>query len=305
MLRVAGLGACPRGASTAQHCSTPLPAAGPSSSCSSRHQADFAIHGPHMPRDTRCDAAARSLGECSTSAASRCKQYDARSHRRQRHGHAYGGSSPMIESVSSSARSRLPNTRITCLSAPSTSPSTFTASEPSLVDDEHPTESGFLTDDAIKTLYHHRHHDSFFSRGSQPATSQSAASASASAASAAAALPPASGFSYPPAQRNQIRATWDALMRWSRRFHTRRDRKRNPLASTSKVVVFGGGSFGTAMGAILARRKPELEVVLLLRDPVLCKDINTSHCNTKYLKVSALYFSPARCAVGPPLLAPL
>lgn len=51
-----------------------------------------------------------------------------------------------------------------------------------------------------------------------------------------------------------------------------------------KVVVFGGGSFGTAMGVALARSRPEIQVVLLLRDAYLCRDINELHCNTRYLK---------------------
>ncbi len=33
------------------------------------------------------------------------------------------------------------------------------------------------------------------------------------------------------------------------------------------MVVFGGGSFGTAIGCALARQKPDLTVTLLLRDP--------------------------------------
>ena len=31
--------------------------------------------------------------------------------------------------------------------------------------------------------------------------------------------------------------------------------------------MFGGGSFGTAIGCALARQKPDLAVMLLLRDP--------------------------------------
>lgn len=49
--------------------------------------------------------------------------------------------------------------------------------------------------------------------------------------------------------------------------------------------MFGGGSFGTAMGYSLARKRAELDVVLLLRDKQLCSDINEGHCNTKYLPV--------------------
>jgi len=51
----------------------------------------------------------------------------------------------------------------------------------------------------------------------------------------------------------------------------------------TKVAVFGGGSFGTAMGVALSRQHPDLEVVLLLRDPYLCKDINETHRNSRYL----------------------
>jgi hypothetical protein len=57
------------------------------------------------------------------------------------------------------------------------------------------------------------------------------------------------------------------------------------LGRLEKVVVFGGGSFGTAMAASLARSYKNVQVVMLLRDPYLCKDINELHCNTRYLKV--------------------
>jgi glycerol-3-phosphate dehydrogenase len=54
----------------------------------------------------------------------------------------------------------------------------------------------------------------------------------------------------------------------------------------SQVVVFGGGSFGTAIASCLAKKKKDIEIVLLLRDQGLCDDINRSHCNTRYLPVS-------------------
>jgi glycerol-3-phosphate dehydrogenase (NAD+) len=75
-------------------------------------------------------------------------------------------------------------------------------------------------------------------------------------------------------------------MRWSKTFSKRSANGLSPIEAADKVVVFGGGSFGTAMGSSLALKKPQLDVVLLLRDPYLCKDINSSHCNTKYLPVS-------------------
>jgi glycerol-3-phosphate dehydrogenase (NAD+) len=52
-----------------------------------------------------------------------------------------------------------------------------------------------------------------------------------------------------------------------------------------QVVVFGGGSFGTAMAASLANQKQDMDVVLLLRDPGLCSDINLLHLNSRYLPV--------------------
>jgi glycerol-3-phosphate dehydrogenase (NAD+) len=91
---------------------------------------------------------------------------------------------------------------------------------------------------------------------------------------------------FPPSERSQIQESWDALMRWSKSFRRQQaERRVDPLAAADKVVVFGGGSFGTAMGVSLARQKQELDVVLLLRDPYLCRDINGQHCNTKYLPV--------------------
>ena len=53
------------------------------------------------------------------------------------------------------------------------------------------------------------------------------------------------------------------------------------------MVVFGGGSFGTAMATALARQKQSLEVVMLMRDPYVCRDINHTHINARYLQVRA------------------
>lgn len=91
-------------------------------------------------------------------------------------------------------------------------------------------------------------------------------------------------FLYPPAESDQIRNSWDTLMRWSKLFGTKKESEYDPLDHTNKIVVFGGGSFGTAMGVALATKKSDLDVVLLLRDPLLCQDINTINCNTRYLK---------------------
>jgi glycerol-3-phosphate dehydrogenase (NAD+) len=87
---------------------------------------------------------------------------------------------------------------------------------------------------------------------------------------------------YTPEERKRIRESWKRLMRWSKRLRTKeaaaaKDRR------LEKVVIFGGGSFGTAMGVALAKSHPHLQVSLLLRDAYLCKDINETHCNTRYL----------------------
>ncbi|KAK1321680.1 hypothetical protein QJS10_CPA03g00923 [Acorus calamus] len=50
-----------------------------------------------------------------------------------------------------------------------------------------------------------------------------------------------------------------------------------------KVAVLGGGSFGTAMAAHIAERKAEMEVNMLVRDSLVCRSINESHYNRKYL----------------------
>jgi hypothetical protein len=121
----------------------------------------------------------------------------------------------------------------------------------------------------------------------QQAAAAAAASAPAElAGQAGSALGPGLAPLYPPAERSQIQESWDALMRWSKTFSKRSANTLSPIEAADKVVVFGGGSFGTAMGSSLALKKPQLDVVLLLRDPYLCKDINSSHCNTKYLPVS-------------------
>lgn len=55
-----------------------------------------------------------------------------------------------------------------------------------------------------------------------------------------------------------------------------------------QVCVLGGGSFATAMGVALARRKADLEVVMLLRRQDVCDQINTEHRNARYLPDTVL-----------------
>lgn len=87
---------------------------------------------------------------------------------------------------------------------------------------------------------------------------------------------------YTPEERKRIRESWKRLMRWSKRLRSKEiaAAKERRL---EKIVIFGGGSFGTAMGVALARSHPDLQVSLLLRDAYLCRDINEKHCNSRYL----------------------
>lgn len=115
-------------------------------------------------------------------------------------------------------------------------------------------------------------------------STSSKASASASKASAAYASPRTVLF--PAKEQGNIKDSWQTLMRWSKVF--KKDQNgAHVLDKTEKVVVFGGGSFGTAMGVALARQRSTLSVALLLRDAYVCRDINNTHTNTRYLPVSA------------------
>eukprot|EP01023_Acetabularia_acetabulum_P005139 TRINITY_DN12109_c0_g1_i1.p1 TRINITY_DN12109_c0_g1~~TRINITY_DN12109_c0_g1_i1.p1 ORF type:complete len:446 (-),score=61.61 TRINITY_DN12109_c0_g1_i1:1386-2693(-) len=89
-------------------------------------------------------------------------------------------------------------------------------------------------------------------------------------------------FQFGDTERESIRESWDALMRWSRVFKTRKVYHENALNRAQKVAVLGGGSFGTAIATVLARNKLSMEVVIAMRDEKLCQDINQRHINTKY-----------------------
>ncbi|XP_022890986.1 glycerol-3-phosphate dehydrogenase [NAD(+)] 2, chloroplastic isoform X2 [Olea europaea var. sylvestris] len=81
-------------------------------------------------------------------------------------------------------------------------------------------------------------------------------------------------------RRKVVKLAWEKLVRWSR--YWRSKAKTDVLERTKKVVVLGGGSFGTAIAAHVAHRKAELEINMLVRDPEVCRSINESHCNCKY-----------------------
>ncbi|KAF3334669.1 glycerol-3-phosphate dehydrogenase [Carex littledalei] len=81
-------------------------------------------------------------------------------------------------------------------------------------------------------------------------------------------------------RRRAVRIAWEKLVRWSRSWRSRN--KSVVLEKTRKVVVLGGGSFGTAMAAHVASKKSEMEVSMLLRDDHVCQSINETHINSKY-----------------------
>ncbi|KAL8552358.1 hypothetical protein ACS0TY_001161 [Phlomoides rotata] len=81
-------------------------------------------------------------------------------------------------------------------------------------------------------------------------------------------------------RRKVVRVAWEKLVRWSRSLRSKA--KTDVLERTNKVVVLGGGSFGTAMAAHVANKKAQLEVNMLVRDPKVCQSINENHYNCKY-----------------------
>lgn len=81
---------------------------------------------------------------------------------------------------------------------------------------------------------------------------------------------------------NHVKSAWEALVRWSRSWRLSKINEENALVKTTKIAVFGGGSFGTAMGVMLARNKADMDVILLLRNPTVCDEINNHQTNKKF-----------------------
>ena len=87
--------------------------------------------------------------------------------------------------------------------------------------------------------------------------------------------------------RDEDRATiaqeWDKIMRWAHFVESTRASDESVLASSKKVAIMGGGSFGTAMATLLARNKGDLDVVILMRNAGDADALNAEHRNVKYL----------------------
>lgn len=80
-----------------------------------------------------------------------------------------------------------------------------------------------------------------------------------------------------------VKAAWEVLVRWAKGWkYSRGGAADDVLAKTTKVAILGGGSFGTAVGAMLARNKEDMDVVLLLRNQPACDSINNDHTNKRY-----------------------
>jgi glycerol-3-phosphate dehydrogenase (NAD+) len=117
-----------------------------------------------------------------------------------------------------------------------------------------------------------------------------AAAAAGAPDAAAAAAPPTRGavLRTSPEERRNVKESWDKILRWARVTTQREAAAEDVLAATRKVTVLGGGSFGTAMATLLARNKPSLEVVLLVRDAATVASVNERHVNARYLPTHTL-----------------
>ena len=83
--------------------------------------------------------------------------------------------------------------------------------------------------------------------------------------------------------RKDVKESWEKIMRWKSFVESAKVNDEDVLSNTKKVTIMGGGSFGTAMGTLLARNKNDLDVVLLMRNEQEVETINTTNRNMKYL----------------------
>jgi hypothetical protein len=82
---------------------------------------------------------------------------------------------------------------------------------------------------------------------------------------------------------DDLKRAWDWMSQPVRFLGSFKKSKKTKAAK--KVVVFGGGSFATAMAVVAARAQPEAQVVMLLRDEAVRDDINYRQMNNRYLPV--------------------
>ncbi|GLJ49575.1 hypothetical protein SUGI_1051470 [Cryptomeria japonica] len=85
-------------------------------------------------------------------------------------------------------------------------------------------------------------------------------------------------------RRKIVKTAWEKILRWSSSWRLLNARSTpHVLHNTKQVAVLGGGSFATAMAVLAAKNKADLEVNMLVRDSAVCKSINETHINGKYL----------------------
>ena len=81
--------------------------------------------------------------------------------------------------------------------------------------------------------------------------------------------------------RKDVKESWEKIMRWKSFVESAKVNDEDVLSNTKKVTIMGGGSFGTAMGTLLARNKNDLDVVLLMRNEQEVETINATNRNMK------------------------
>jgi NADPH-dependent glutamate synthase beta subunit-like oxidoreductase len=91
---------------------------------------------------------------------------------------------------------------------------------------------------------------------------------------------------FPTETHDHLKRAWEWMAQPVRFLGSFKNKKK--VKAAKKVVVFGGGSFATAMAVIAARAQPQAQVVMLLRDEAVRDDINYRQMNNRYLRVSPL-----------------
>ena len=88
------------------------------------------------------------------------------------------------------------------------------------------------------------------------------------------------------AYRRAVQQSWRRLVLWSRVKQDETDIVEDRLEDTiNKVCIFGGGSFGTAIATLLAKKYPQAEIHIIVRNEEQCSSINNEHRNSRYLTV--------------------